>query len=186
MGLRADSARPQRVGGSARTDSRRAESAHNPIAPHVNFGDDSALNALTRTQWTKAFKAADFRRVIFEARFSRAPSGRRPLDFVEYLLLWISDPVRPRFLAITSSDLARSLSNFRTRHFSPSADFCQYGLLTKNRKLRYLSLLRNVNLIYYPDGGCTRRPAGLDGSAGQPRWGRPSLTPPTGRDPLGS
>ena len=41
-------------------------------------------------------------------------------------LLWISDPVRPRFLAITSSDLARSLSNFRTLHFSPSADFCQY------------------------------------------------------------
>ena len=43
---------------------------------------------------------------------------------------------RPReapFLAITSSDLARSLSNFRTLHFSPSADFCQYGLLTKNR-----------------------------------------------------
>ena len=48
-------------------------------------------------------------------------------------LLWISDPVRPRFLAITSSGLARSLSNFRTLHFSPSADFCQYGLLTKNR-----------------------------------------------------
>ena len=45
---------------------------------------------------------------------------------------------------------------------------------------------RNVNLIYYPDGGCTRRPTGLDGSAGQPRWVQPSLTPPTGRDPLGS
>ena len=45
---------------------------------------------------------------------------------------------------------------------------------------------RNVNLIYYSDGGCTRRPAGLDGSAGQPRWVQPSLTPPTGRDPLGS
>ena len=45
---------------------------------------------------------------------------------------------------------------------------------------------RNVNLTYYPDGGCTRRPAGLDGSAGQPRWVQPSLTPPTGRDPLGS
>ena len=96
---------------------------------------------------------------------------------------------RPRetpFLAITSSDLVRSLSNFRTLHFSPSADFCQYRLLTKNRKLGYLSLPRNVNLIYYPDGGCTRRPAGLDGSAGQPRWPRPSLTPPTGRDPHGS
>ena len=49
------------------------------------------------------------------------------------VLLWLSDPVRPRFLAITSSDLARSLSNFRTLHFSPSANFCQYGLLTKNR-----------------------------------------------------
>ena len=32
MGLRADSARPQRVSGSARTDSQRAESARNPIA----------------------------------------------------------------------------------------------------------------------------------------------------------
>ena len=49
MGLRADSAPPQRVSGSARTDSRRAESARNPIASHVYFGDDSALNALTRT-----------------------------------------------------------------------------------------------------------------------------------------
>ena len=55
MGLRADSARPQRVSGSARTDSRRDESARNPIAPHVNFGDDSALSAFTRTQWTAAF-----------------------------------------------------------------------------------------------------------------------------------
>ena len=48
MGLRADSARPQRVSCSARTDSRRAESARNPIASYVKFGDDSALNALTR------------------------------------------------------------------------------------------------------------------------------------------
>ena len=56
MGLRADSARPQRVSGSARIHSRRAESARNPIASHVNFGDDSALNAFTRTQWTTAFK----------------------------------------------------------------------------------------------------------------------------------
>ena len=94
--------------------------------------------------------------------------------------------MRPCFLAITSSVLARSLSNFRTFHFSPSADLCQYGLLAKNGKLGYLSLPRNVNLIYYPDGGCTRRPAGLDGSVGQRRWARPSLTPPTGRDPLGS
>ena len=54
MGLRAGSARPQRVSGSARTDSQRAESARNPIPSHVKFGDDSALNALTRTQWTAA------------------------------------------------------------------------------------------------------------------------------------
>ena len=50
MVLRADSASSQRVSGSARTDSRRAESARNPIADHVKFGDDSALNALTHTQ----------------------------------------------------------------------------------------------------------------------------------------
>ena len=55
MGLRADPARPLRVSGSARTDSRRAESARNPMASHVNFGDDSALSALTRTRWTAAF-----------------------------------------------------------------------------------------------------------------------------------
>ena len=54
MGLRADSAHPQRVSGSARTDNRRAESARNPIALHINFGDDSALNTLRRTQWTAA------------------------------------------------------------------------------------------------------------------------------------
>ena len=54
MGLRAASARPQRVSGSARIHSRRAESARNPIASHVNFGDDSALSAFTRTQWTAA------------------------------------------------------------------------------------------------------------------------------------
>ena len=56
MGLRADSARPQRVSGSARTDSRRAESARNPIASHVNFGDDSGLSVFTRTQWTAALR----------------------------------------------------------------------------------------------------------------------------------
>ena len=54
MGLRAGSARPQRVSGSARTDNQRAESARNPIASHVKFGDDAALSALTRTQWTAA------------------------------------------------------------------------------------------------------------------------------------
>ena len=50
----------------------------------------------------------------------------------------------------------------------------------------FQSWVSPFNLIYYPDGGCTRRPTGLDGSAGQPRWVQPSLTPPTGRDPLGS
>ena len=55
MGLRADSARPQRVSGSARTDSRRAESARNPTVSHVKFSDDSAPSALTRTQWMAAF-----------------------------------------------------------------------------------------------------------------------------------
>ena len=42
MRLRADSVRPQCVSGSARTDSRRTESARNPIAAHVKFGDDCA------------------------------------------------------------------------------------------------------------------------------------------------
>ena len=56
MGLRADSARPQRVSGSARIDSQRAESARNPIASHVNFGDVSALSTFTRTQWTAALR----------------------------------------------------------------------------------------------------------------------------------
>ena len=56
MGLRAGSARPQRVSGSARTDSQRAQSARNPIASHVNFDDDSAPSAFTRTQWTAAFR----------------------------------------------------------------------------------------------------------------------------------
>ena len=67
MGLRADSARPQRVSGSVRTDSRRAESARNPIAAHLKFGDDSALNALTRTQWTVTLKLYTF---IADAIFS--------------------------------------------------------------------------------------------------------------------
>ena len=56
MGLRAGSARPQRVSGSARTDSQRVQSARNPIASHVNFDDDSAPSAFTRTQWTAAFR----------------------------------------------------------------------------------------------------------------------------------
>ena len=60
MGLFADSARPQRVSGSARTDSRRAESARNPIASHVNFGDDSPLSTFKRTQWTASLTGTDW------------------------------------------------------------------------------------------------------------------------------
>ena len=56
MGLRSDSARPQHVSGSVRIHSRHAESARNPIALHVKFGDDSALSAFTRTQWTAVFR----------------------------------------------------------------------------------------------------------------------------------
>ena len=56
MGLRADSAaRPQSVSGSARTDSRRAESARNPIAVHVKFGNDCANAQPGLSQWTAAF-----------------------------------------------------------------------------------------------------------------------------------
>ena len=54
MGLRASSARPQRVSGSARTDSRRAESARNPIAANVKFGDDCANAQPGLSQWTAA------------------------------------------------------------------------------------------------------------------------------------
>ena len=56
MGLRDDSARPQRVSGLAHIHNRRAESVRNPIALNVKFGDDSALSALTCTQWTAAFR----------------------------------------------------------------------------------------------------------------------------------
>ena len=54
MGLRADSACPQRVSGSARIDSCRAESARNPIALHVKFGDDCANAQPGLSQWTAA------------------------------------------------------------------------------------------------------------------------------------
>ena len=42
-------------------------------------------------------------------------------------------PLGPVFLAITSSDLAQLVPNFQTLLFSPSANFCQYDLLIKNR-----------------------------------------------------
>ena len=70
MGLHADSARPQRVSGSARTDSRRAESARNPIASHANFGNDSALSAFTRTQWTAAFTHSPYHSAQFVIRIA--------------------------------------------------------------------------------------------------------------------
>ena len=53
-GLRADSARPQRVSGSARIDSRRAESARNPLATNVKFGDDCANAQPGLYQWAAA------------------------------------------------------------------------------------------------------------------------------------
>ena len=155
------------------------------LGQHVNHH-----SYVISASWPEQFVNFSFRSVYFvrmKLQFCTIPysptigHGNRSVR-----LLWISDPVRPCFLAITSSDLAQLVPNLHTLHFSPSADFYQYGLLTKNQWLGYLSLPRNVNLIYYPDGGCTRRPAGLDGSAGQPRWVQPSLTPPTGRDPLGS
>ena len=63
---------------------------------------------------------------------------------IQGTLLWISDPVRPCFLAITSSNQSQLVSNFHTIHFSSSADIHQYGLLTKYQNLGYLSLTRNV------------------------------------------
>ena len=82
MGLRADSARPQRVSGSARTDNQRAESARNPIASHVNFGDDSALSAFTRTQWTAAFRhTIAFGRTREETSCNSTQRGRKERQF---------------------------------------------------------------------------------------------------------
>ena len=54
MGLSADPARPQRISGSARTDSRRTESARNPIAANVKFGDCCANAQPDLSQWTAA------------------------------------------------------------------------------------------------------------------------------------
>ena len=79
MGLRADSARPQCVSGSARTDSQRAESARNPIASHVNFGDDSALNALTHTQWTAALRVSLYISTTFLTTLAVLNSENRAL-----------------------------------------------------------------------------------------------------------
>ena len=61
MGLRADSVSPQRVSGSAHTDSRRAESARNPIAANVKFGDDCANAQPGLSKWTAAFRAIAYR-----------------------------------------------------------------------------------------------------------------------------
>ena len=85
MGLRAASARPQRVSGSARIHSRRAESARNPIASHVNFGDDSALTAFTRTQWTAAFR----RLFLFVLCLCLVPSAIH----YNYIVIFVFEPL---------------------------------------------------------------------------------------------
>ena len=56
MGLRADSARRLSVRAETLTRWRRAESARNPIAANVKFGDDCANAQPGLSQWTAAFK----------------------------------------------------------------------------------------------------------------------------------
>ena len=75
MGLLADSAHPQRVSGSARTDSRRAESARNPIAADVKFGDDCATAQPGLSQWTAAFMLHPASLALLA---TNCPSYRRP------------------------------------------------------------------------------------------------------------
>ena len=62
-------------------------------------------------------------------------AGQRERERMSHLavtdLLWISDRLRPRFLAIIFSEMAESESNFRTVYFSSGANFCPYSLLTK-------------------------------------------------------
>ena len=93
--------------------------------------EDVDLRYTSPRKWTTAVGSGTVRPTQF---------GPKP----PHTLLWISDPVRPCFLAITSSDLAQLVPNFHTLHFSPSADIHQYGLLTKYQNLGYLSLTRNV------------------------------------------
>jgi len=63
-------------------------------------------------------------------------------------LLWISDPVRPRFSAISSKLLAGLNPDFHTAYFSSGADLYQYTLLTKYQNLGQLSLTRNSKQLH--------------------------------------
>ena len=85
MGLRAGSARPQRVSGSARTDSQRAQSARNPIASHVNFDDDSCAECIHAHSvdgglyWLRAtYKAERVYLQLAEIFHIEWPSSARP------------------------------------------------------------------------------------------------------------
>ena len=74
MGLRADSARPQRDSGSVRTVSQ-------PIASHVNFGDDSAhpvdggLNSVQRLSGHSSTGGGSSRRFFFLGGEGRLGEG---------------------------------------------------------------------------------------------------------------
>ena len=91
MGLRADSARPQRVSGSARTDSRRAESARNPIAAHVKFGDDCVNAQPGLSQWTAA---------LSPLHTARDGAYNSPLPSVAAIAPWNPIVVRVRQLNV--------------------------------------------------------------------------------------
>ena len=85
---------------------------------------------------TIAKKECPSRQPIFSPRSAhiRDTSNRAQIDTTSRSSHYygFQTPWGPVFWWLPSSVLARSLSNFRTLHFSPSANFCQYGLLTKN------------------------------------------------------
>ena len=91
MGLRADSVRPQRVSVSARTDSRRAKSARNPMTVHVKFGNDCANAQPGLSQWTAAFRPSCFW-TSFRTNIS-FQSGHSSIDSV-LASFWHSIPCR--------------------------------------------------------------------------------------------
>ena len=88
----------------------------------------------------------DYQSMIKKLRFHNSIRCSYRYRRRSWLLLWISDPVKPCFSAITSWRLDWLASTFGMSRFSSSANFCQYGLVTKNRNLRYLSLSRNVKI----------------------------------------
>ena len=53
-------------------------------------------------------------------------------------------------------------SKFSHLTFQPKRRFLSIWSVNKKSIIRVLVIASNVNLIYYPDGGCTRRPAGLE------------------------